>query len=201
MMKLYYTGNSPYARRPRIAWREAGLAGQIEEIDVTPRVENLDLLHGMGPSGKVPGLLTDGGTYLCESLIIARHLDEASGGKLYPAEGAAREAILELEGMASLLMDTLYVRSHEKRREEGDLSPAVLAAGAERCNRAYDALAKRLGNSDNAIDMGAITAVCSLGYSDWRTPEDEWRKGRDGLAAWFDRMMERDAMATTKVVV
>ena len=31
-MKLYYSGNSPYARRPRMAIRQFGLTDQVEEV-------------------------------------------------------------------------------------------------------------------------------------------------------------------------
>ena len=51
-MKLYYTGNSPYARRARLAARESGLS--VEEVDIHPRDENLDKLLAAGPGGKVP---------------------------------------------------------------------------------------------------------------------------------------------------
>ena len=62
-MKLYYSGNSPYARRVRIAARTDGLV--VEEIDVSPlAVENHALLQH-GPGAKVPGLETDSGAYLC----------------------------------------------------------------------------------------------------------------------------------------
>ena len=83
-MKLFYSGNSPYARRPRIAIREAELMDRVEEVDVGPIADNTETLLAHGPGAKVPGLLTDDGAYLCESLVIARHLDGASGGKLYP---------------------------------------------------------------------------------------------------------------------
>ena len=35
-MKLLFTGNSPYARRARLAVREAGLLGQVEESILHP---------------------------------------------------------------------------------------------------------------------------------------------------------------------
>ncbi len=66
-MKLFYSGNSPYARRPRIAIREAGLGDRVEEVDVGPIADNTETLLAHGPGAKVPGLLTDGGTYHFDS--------------------------------------------------------------------------------------------------------------------------------------
>ena len=35
-MKLFYSNNSPYARRPRIAIREARLVDSVEEVVAAP---------------------------------------------------------------------------------------------------------------------------------------------------------------------
>ena len=197
-MKLYYTGNSPYARRPRIAIREAGLLDRVEEIDAAPLGQDGHVLFEHGPGGKVPALLTDSGTLLCESLIIARCLDEASGGKLYPAAPAEREFTYQVEGIASLLMDSLFHRSHEKRRDPSERSPAAIEKEAGRAGRCYDALASLVGRFDGQIDMGTLSAGASLGYADGRHPDDDWRSGRAALADWFERMMQRPAMVETK---
>jgi len=198
-MQLFYTINSPYARRARLAVRESGLADRVEEVEII-REENNDLLFEHGPGGKVPGLLTDSGTYLCESLIIARYLDEVSGGKLYPADPAAREFALHVEGVASLLMDSLYVRAHENRRDPSERSPALIENETARAARCYDALAGLVGRFDGQVSMDKATAVASLGYADWRHPGDDWRGGRSPLAAWFEAMMKRPAMAETKPI-
>ena len=120
-MKLICSGNSPYARRPRMAIREAGLMDKVEEVDVSPMPDNMDMILGFGPGAKVPGLVTDSGTYISETLVICHYLDDISGGKLYPKDSAAREQAMVIEGIASLLMDSQFARSHEKRREDGEM--------------------------------------------------------------------------------
>ena len=74
-MKLLYTGNSPYARRARVAIIEAGLSDRIQQIDIEPRDENIQQLLDHNPSGKVPLLVLDEGGGLCESLLICHYLD------------------------------------------------------------------------------------------------------------------------------
>ncbi|MCG8547663.1 MAG: glutathione S-transferase N-terminal domain-containing protein [Alphaproteobacteria bacterium] len=199
-MKLFYTGNSPYARRPRIAVREAGLMDKVEEIDIAPREEHGHLLMEQGPGGKVPGLLTDDGAYLCESIIITHYLDELAGGKLLPKAGAERAAALQIEGLASLLMDSLFVRARENRRDPSEQSPGVIEIEANRAARTYDALNESVPSFDGAIHLGTIAGVSALGYADWRHPGDNWRNGRSALADWFERMMQRPAMAETKPI-
>ncbi len=124
-------------------------------------------------------------------------MNDLSGGKLLPSEPAAAEAVLELEGIASLLMDTLFHCSHEKRREAGEQSPAVIDKESLRARRCYDALEAKLAGQDAVINLGTIAAIAALGYADWRHADDNWRKGRDGLAAWADAMMKVPAVADT----
>ena len=199
-MKLFYSGNSPYARRPRMAIREAGLTGKVEEVNLADPDTRLKVLLEYGPGAKVPALLTDDGNFIIESLIISRFLDELSGGKLYPKDKKERENAFQVEGVASLLMDSLFHRSHEKRRDKGEQSPGEIKKEAARAQRAYDELAKLLPKFEDKVHMGSISAVASLGYADWRHPDDDWRKGRAKLAAWFEKMMKRPAMAETKPI-
>lgn len=197
-MKVFFTGNSPYARRARLAARASGL--KIEEVDVAPLVRPDQPLLQKGPGGKVPGLETDSGVYLCETLVITNYINQKSGGALLPGDAAAQESVLALESVASLLLDGLFGRSHEKRREEGDPSPAFIAKEAGRAGRCYDALNGMLAGQKPALNVGTIAAVTALGYADWRMAEDNWRGGRDGLAAWFDAMHTLPAVAETKPV-
>ena len=201
-MKLFHTGNSPYARRARIAARLAvstsGL--NVEEIDVAPLMAEDNIIRQFGPGFKVPGLATDSGAFFCETLVITSYLNEQSGGKLMPGDQATAEQARELEGIASLLLDSLFARSHEKRREPGEHSPAVIEKEAARATRSYDALDARLFGQPASLNLGTIAAIAALGYADWRHADDNWRTGRDGLAAWFDDMMKHEAVADTKPV-
>ncbi len=194
-MKLFISGNSPYARRARIAARAAGLA--VEEVDASPLAAENHFLLQHGPGAKVPALETDAGNFLCETLIISRYLNDLSGGKLLPSDAVAAEAVLELEGISSLLMDTLFHCSYEKRREPSEQSPAVIEKESLRARRCYDALENRLAGQDAILNLGTIAAIASLGYADWRHAADDWRKGREGLAAWADAMMKIPAVADT----
>lgn len=186
-MKLYYTHNSPYARRCRLAVRAAGLGAKVEEVDVAPLGGDDHLLLTMGPGGKVPGLLTDSGAFVCETLLIGQILDDCSGGKLRPSDAVARERALELEGIASLLMDSLFVRSHEKRRADGERSQALIDREAARARRCYDALEQRIDGARAEPDLAGIAIACALGYADWRHADDGWRSGRAKLTAWFEK--------------
>jgi glutathione S-transferase len=194
-MKLFYTGNSPYARRARMAARLSGL--EVEEVDVAPLAVENHVLMQKGPGGKVPGLETDDGTYLCETLVITGYLNGLCGGRMMPDDPQAATAALALEGVGSLLLESLFLRSAENRRDASEQSPGVLAKEALRTGRCYDELEKLLGNQPADLNLGTIAAITALGYADWRQPGDDWRQGRGGLAAWFDAMMKHEMVADT----
>lgn len=200
-MKLMYSQNSPYARRPRLVARELGLIGNgVEEIDVSPITSPDSLIRKFGPGAKIPALLTDDGAYLIESIIITHYLDALAGNKLVPASGAARGAVIALEGLGSLLMDSLYTRRHELARDKSEQSPGEIEKEALRAQKTYDALEAKVPTFGPAFDMGQLTVVASLGYADWRHPGDEWRKGRPALTAWFEALASRPSVAETKPI-
>ena len=198
-MKLFYSDNSPYARRPRIAIREAGLTNDVEEI-LAAGDDREPMLFKYGPGAKVPGLLTNRGAYLCETLLIDIYLDEMSGGRLYPKDQKARDLAFQIDGVASLLMESLFYRSHENRREDGQKSQGFIDKEIARANRTYDALENLVDKFGDNVHLGLITTVACLGYADWRHPRDKWRGGRPKLTAWFEEIMKRPAMDETKPI-
>ena len=196
-MKLYFSQNSPYARRPRLVLHEAGLQDRITEEDLTPRAENDAVLFANGPGGKVPALITDTGAFIVESLLICRYLDDLSGNKLTPTDPTDRDKAIQLEGTASVLMDTLYFRTHEGRRDVSQQATNVKEKDAKIAMATYDSLNKAAADFGDTINLGIIATVSALGYADWRHPDDNWRDGRPTLAGWFERISERSAMRLT----
>lgn len=199
-MKLYCTVNSPYARRIRLAVREAGLRDRVEEADIHPLVDNVDQVLAHGPGGKVPLLLTDAGTPIAESRAIAHYLHDLSGGKLYPSDPTALEQTLEIEGIASVLLDSTFGRNRENRREPALRSAAFMDTENRRVARCYDALEERIGNLGERFDMGAISVLTALAYADYRMPGDAWRDTHPKLAAWFEGLQSRPSVAETAIV-
>ena len=155
-MKLYISENSPYARRARIAVREGGLIENVEEICISSEKQLLDL----GAGGKIPILVTDSGTSLCESLVIARYLDDLTGGVLWPRDPERMVDCLALESMASVLMDSMFVRSMEKNhREQALRSQSVIVREEERALRCYDALESMMDDQIQEVSLGSIALV------------------------------------------
>ncbi|WP_417513463.1 glutathione S-transferase family protein [Minwuia sp.] len=194
-MKLFYTQNSPYARRARLAARFSGLP--VEEVGLgSMREGGGEVLKQYGPGAKVPGLLTDSGVYLTETLIITGYLCEKSGGRLMSFD----ERLLELEGLGQVLTDALYVRNMERQKTDCPPSVAIVGKETDRIMRCYDALNERLSGKPADMNLATFSAVAALGYADWRGADDNWRGGREGLAVWFDAMMQDKDVAETAPV-
>ncbi|MFT5394036.1 MAG: glutathione S-transferase [Gammaproteobacteria bacterium] len=186
-MKRIYSGNSPYARGTRIAAHECGLGARVEEVDTTTLTADRHPLLAYGPGANVPTLQTDSGAFLFETLVITRYLNEHGNGQLIPSN---TDEMLELEGIGSLLMDSLFMRAQEHRREPGESPPAMAANESERAARGYDALELKLAGTAATVNLGTIATVSSLGYANWRHADDHWRAGRDGLARGYDEMVK-----------
>lgn len=194
MMKLYISGNSPYARRARLAAREGGLMDQIEEVAVT----GFEQVAQVGPGGKIPLLVFEDGTVLCESLIITRYLNELAGGRLVPGMASALLCHLEMESVASVLMDSLFVHSMEiNQRVEALRSSELIAREGARRTRCYDRLADLVVNTDEQVTLASMAIISALGYADWRAAEDDWRQDRGRLLEYYDRFMSRPSFSET----
>lgn len=194
MMKLYMSGNSPYARRVRLAIRACSLMDQVEEI----AIKGFDSLPTQSPGRKIPVLVTESGVAISECILIGRYLDELAGGKLSPTDPVERLDCLAIESVASVLMDSQFARSMEKnQRDEKTRSTVVLEKEAGRSARCYDRLNEMLEGASGDVTFASIAVISSLGYADWRNPEDEWRNNRSCLSAYFDRMMTMPMFAET----
>lgn len=199
-MKLRYSPTSPYVRKVAVAAIEAGLDGRIERIETDVWNPETDIAED-NPLGKVPALVTDDGTVLCDSPTICDYLDSLHDGpRLVPAEGAERWQVLNLHALASGIMDAAVARVVEVRarpealRFDGWLQRQTLKIG-----HALDALEGRAaaGGLDGPVTLGTITLGCALGYLDLRFSEDAWRDGRPALAAWYETFSRRPSMQAT----
>jgi len=199
MMKLYTSLKSPYARRVRLAIREAGLLDQVEEIEVKAIEELWELgVKQVGPGFKVPILICENGTPLYESLIITRYLNDLAGGVLLPKEPDELIKALELESVATVLTDSLYARSGERYRREAALrSDAILTYETNRSERCYDRLNELVATQGEEVSLATFAIASALDFANWRQPEDDWRNGRDALSSYYDRMMLRPGFAET----
>lgn len=195
-MKLRYSPTSPYVRKVMAVAVETGLDGKIEKVE-TKLGPDSDILQ-QNPLGKVPTMILDDGFVIFDSPVICEYVDSQSkGAKMFPPAGPARWKALALQALGDGLMDASLSRRGEMMRPADKQSPDALSKQAGVMNRALDMLERRVGELDGPVTIGQLTVGCALGYLDLRFADDQWRKSRPKLAAWFETFSKRPSMAST----
>ena len=198
-MKLFHSPASPYVRKVTVVLHETGQEGAVALVPAMGTALDAGTMPvAHNPLGKLPTLERDNGTALYDSRVICRFLDERAGGGLYPPAPTLWET-LTLEATADGILDAaiLIVYEHRLRPPEG-VNEAIIEAQWTKIARALDALEGRwLSHLAGPIDMGQIALGCALGYLDFRLEARDWRRGRDGLAAWMAQFADRPAMRAT----
>ena len=199
-MKLYYAPTSPYVRKVMIVLEETGQRDDVELINTatTPIAADPALL-AKNPLAKVPALERPDGPTLYDSRVITAYLDARAGGKLYPA-GTRRWDTLTLEATADGMLDAALLMVYEWRmRPEDKRMPEWVEGQRDKVSRSLNALNTRwMSHLNGPLDMGQIAVACTLGYLDFRHDARGWRKGNDGLAAWYAAFESRDWMQSTR---
>lgn len=199
-MKLYYVPTSPYARIVRVLAQETGLTDKIELIETTLRDPKSTLLP-LNPLGRVPTLVTDDGTVLCESSVAAAYVDTQHGGpRLIPSEGKGAWEMRRLHGLAISFLDGIATWGREQRRIESERSPSILKLEEARANRGLDLFEAEVaaGHFSGRVHIGHIVLACALSHLTNRLGQTAWRATHPKLAGWFDSFEARPSMKLTQ---
>jgi len=192
-MKLFHSPASPYVRKVVAVAMHHGL--ELERAPANPHESPADLVAA-NPLSKVPCLVTDDGLSLCDSPLICEYLDAiGEGDKLIPEKGLPRWNALRVAAMADGVMDAAVGRRMAGQFPQDEGRQKMDARAKAAIDRALDAME---GEDDTApLTLGAVGAVCALGYLDFRFSHDDWRAGRPKLAAWYERQMGNPIFAET----
>jgi glutathione S-transferase len=200
MMILRSTPPSPFGRKVKLA---ASLLGLSEQIKIVPADTNDDneALRQQNPVGKIPTLVLEDGSTLFDSRVILEYLDHvAGGGKIIPAEPAARFAALRLQALADGMTDAQILVVYESRWRPPEIHfKKWVDYQAGKISRGLAALEAEPPGLDAIPNVGQIAVACFLGHRDLRFAGD-WRASHPKLVAWLDRFAARvPAFAATKV--
>ncbi|HEX3864765.1 MAG TPA: glutathione S-transferase [Stellaceae bacterium] len=197
-MKLRHNPASPYVRKVMVCAHELGLTGKIELLTtaVSP-VEVNATLAAENPLMKIPALTTDDGQVLFDSPVICEYLDSvAGGGKLFPA-GAARWIALRQQALGDGILDALILCRYEiAARPEEKRFAGWTDAQMRKAHQGLAALERE--DLSGVRTIGHVTAGCTLGYLDFRFPNDGWRARHAKLAAWYAGVEQLPSMQATK---
>ena len=197
-MELYLNTTSPYARLARIVLLEKGLAESVTLKWCDPWADDADLLEA-NPAGRIPALVTEEGTALSESILIAVYLDGVSPNKPMIAQDSLGE-VLHLAGLGQNLMDAAFNTVIARKHYGNGIDDSELGQRRSRAiQRLLKQLSSELGEKQQAlsINLGEIAIAVALDYLAFRLPEVNWKKDYPQLLAWHASVTARASFEQT----
>lgn len=200
-MELYLNATSPYARLVRIVLMEKGLAEAVTLKWCDPWADDPDLLKA-NPAGRIPALITEEGTRLSESILIAVYLDSVSPNPpmlpMLPATSLGD--VLHLAGLGQNLMDAAFTTVIARKHYGNEIDASELG---QRRSRAIQRLLNQLSSElsekqqTSTINLGNITIAVALDYLAFRLPEVKWKEEYSQLQAWYAGVIARESFQQT----
>ena len=197
-MKLLTSAPSPFGRKVLVAAHELDLVARIEVVYVNPWSAETTV-PSVNPVGKVPALVTDDGTALYDSSVIAEFLDTLASGRLYPRVGADRWFALRRAKLADQMLDAFIAVRLERNRPTGEQSLKWIERQTAIVRRCLDAMEQDVAAYAGDVDIGHIATAVALAHLDFRRGaiDMEWRDGRTALTTWYESFARRPSMQRT----
>lgn len=197
-MKCYFTGNSPYARKVRVAAYETGLGDEVEWVTLT-REERAEVVPEFNPLGKVPVAVLDSGQVLLDSPVICAFVDSLNNGpKLIPESGDERWAVLTLEALGDGFGEAIIAISQESQKPDDTRTQGVIDRQMGKATGALALLDKQAGDFNDPPLMGEISVACALGYMEYRDVIPGWREDYPTLASWYVEILKRQSFILSR---
>ena len=197
-MELYLNATSPYARLVRIVLLEKGLADAVTLKWCDPWADDAELLKA-NPAGRIPALVTEEGTTLSESMLIAVYLDSVSPNPpMLPA--ASLVEVLHLAGLGQNLMDAAFTTVIARKHYGNEIDASELGQRRSRAiQRLLNQLNRDLGEKQQASssNLGDIAIAVALDYLAFRLPEVNWKEEYPQLQEWHAGVTERASFQET----
>jgi glutathione S-transferase len=95
-MKLYDGGRAPNPRRVRVFLAEKGITVPLEQVDLGALAHKSDAFTAINPMQRVPAMVLDDGTVLCESIAICRYFEAENPEPPLFGRGALESALVEM---------------------------------------------------------------------------------------------------------
>ena len=201
MVTLYEHPLSPYAQKVKIALREKGVPFDLKLPDGMGTGDAGGVFLTASPRGEVPALI-DGDTAVFDSTIILEYIEDRwPTPPLLPASPADRARVRMIEEV----MDTHYEAINWGlmevgwfKRAEGELAATLVAAATAQTHGFYHWLEGQLADRDwfdgETFGWGDLSVAPYVGAS---MVMGILPKPQSPLHAWFDRAMQRAAVAQT----
>jgi glutathione S-transferase len=199
-MKLLFAPPSPFSRKVRVVAHELGLADRIDCVSVhtLPTQAHADVV-ATNPLAKIPVLIRDDGTSLYDSRVITEYLlSLVPARELLPASGAARWNALRIVATSDGLLEAaIAIRYETVLRPADKLWHEWIEAQTGKIARALGQLASDSSAYTGQVNLAGIAVACTLGFLEFRFPDNDWRARHPELAAHAGTMFARPSMQST----
>ncbi|MCB2107277.1 MAG: glutathione S-transferase N-terminal domain-containing protein [Rhodobacteraceae bacterium] len=206
-MKLVFTPNPKYIHKALVVAHEGGILDRVEFERSVPFDEDTSIWR-FNPLGKVPCLITDDGAPLFGGLVICEYLDSLSttGKSVFPT-GHARWPALRQAMLGEGMFDATTNMRVEGWRPESERHADYMLRERRKVINALDMMEREAAQfADAPFHIGHICMAGGISYLELRNPIQEhdmvsgdatfdWRAGRAGLAAWYDKAVSRPSLA------
>jgi len=184
-MILYSSPPSPFGRKIKIALSCLDMRDDVT-VKVVNTMDPVDDIRGINPLGKIPALDT-GDTVIFDSRVILEYLDsQAGGGKILPADGDDRYAVLTMAALADGIMDAAILVVFESRMRPAEMRvESFVTYQRDKIIRGLQGLGMTEYTNGAMPDMAEIGIACTLDYLDFRK-QVEWRDHAPHLQGWLD---------------
>ena len=191
---------SNFVRSVRMVAEEKGVP-----YELVPERPHSDTVKGLNPTGKIPALRHDG-LELCESLAIARYIEEAfDGARMIPKDPKKAAQVNRWTAFVAIEVDQLLMRNYVveyafHRDDDGNVIRTTIDKAIKRFPRMFRML-------EAAVEPGFF-GTSSFSMADCfilpiLNSTNLWEEGKEAiasspkLAAYFTQMQERASFQST----
>jgi glutathione S-transferase len=211
IMKIYDTPGFPNPARIRIVLAEKGLDAQIEfvKVDLFAAEHKQDAFLAINPTGTVPVLELDDGTFISEGVAITEYLDNLDGNPTLTGKTPKQKAIIHMmqKRADDQLIDAIGIYFHHAtpglgdrllaykspewahRKEWGERHLDKFVRGMRYFDSVLKTQAYIAGDEFSMADITAYAALLHAGLASVAIPDD-----CAALAAWQAKMSERPSV-------
>lgn len=199
-INLFWSPRSPFVRRVLVTAHELGLADRVHRIDTSVSMTgcNTELMR-INPLNKIPTLVFEDGSTLCDSAMICDYLaGTVAHSTLVPNDQTGKRQASQWHALGHGLTDLLVLWVNELRRPENLRSAQIMEAWNAKAASTLKLLDQEAAElTSTPVTVGHIAVACALGYLDFRFAERPWRQEAPALARWFEAFNRRPSMKDT----
>ena len=197
-MKLFYSNNSPYARKIRILIDEKKAPVTLEKIVLADKNCNI---HEHNPLAKVPTLVVNDIT-IFDSPVIAEYIDHKSGlPYLIPSNFDKRILVKRWEAISDGLCDAAVTIILEQRKSLSQQNTDFIEKQMSKIQLSMQWLNHEMEGKEyyleNRFSYADIAAGCALGYVKLRFAEIDFEKKYLNLYHFYALIMQRQSFQKT----